>query len=265
MKKLLLTGAGGNLGKVLRHSLASWAQEICLSDIHTISDLQDNESFIQCDLGDSAEVFRLVEGCDAIIHLGGISTEDSFENILNANIQGTYNIYEAARQHGIRRIIFASSNHLMGFHQRESHLNQRSEMRPDSVYGLSKGFGELVAQYYYDKYNIESVCIRIGSCYPKPLNRRMLATWLSERDLTNLVKQIYVADRVGCTMIYGVSNNSYRWWDNQHASFIGWHPQDNSAVFENEDYLNNELIDPNDPAVRYQGGDFVSAGHFEET
>jgi uronate dehydrogenase len=152
----------------------------------------------------------------------------------------------------------------MGFHQRESHLNQRSEMRPDSVYGLSKGFGELVAQYYYDKYNIESVCIRIGSCYPKPLNRRMLATWLSERDLTNLVKQIYVADRVGCTMIYGVSNNSYQWWDNQHAAFIGWHPQDSSAVFENEDYLINEVTDPNDPVIRYQGGDFVNAGHFED-
>lgn len=264
MKRVLITGAAGNLGKAMRVALANWATELRLSDIAPVTDLLPNEEFVQCDLGDADAVMSLVQGCDGIVHFGGVSTENTFDNILNGNIKGAYNLYEAARKHGVKRIFFASSNHVIGFHDRETLLDAKCEMRPDSVYGLSKGFGELLAQYYYDKFGIESALVRIGSCFPKPLNRRMLSTWLSEGDLADLIKKVYAADRLGCTVVYGVSNNPSTWWDNRHAKFLGWTPKDSSAVFENEAYLQEEKADPNDPAVRFQGGPFAKAGHFED-
>jgi uronate dehydrogenase len=264
MKRVLMTGAAGNLGKTMRASLADWADELRLSDIVMVDDLLPNEAFVACDLASAEDVMSLVEGCDAIVHFGGVSTENTFDNILNGNIKGTYHIYEAARKHGVKRVFFASSNHVVGFHQRETLLDAHSQMRPDSLYGVSKGFGELLAQYYFDKFGIESALVRIGSCFPKPLNRRMVSTWLSEGDLADLIKKVYAADRLGCTVIYGVSNNASTWWDNRHAKFIGWSPQDSSAVFEHEAYLQEELVDPNDPAVRFQGGIFASDGHFED-
>lgn len=264
MKRVLITGAAGNLGKAMRVALANWATELRLSDIAPVTDLLPNEEFVQCDLGDADAVMSLVQGCDGIVHFGGVSTENTFDNILNGNIKGAYNLYETARKHGVKRIFFASSNHVIGFHDRETLLDAKCEMRPDSVYGLSKGFGELLAQYYYDKFGIESALVRIGSCFPKPLNRRMLSTWLSEGDLADLIKKVYAADRLGCTVVYGVSNNPSTWWDNRHAKFLGWTPKDSSAVFENEAYLQEEKADPNDPAVRFQGGPFAKAGHFED-
>lgn len=264
MKRVLITGAAGNLGTAMRKKLAGWADEFVLSDLNPVTELGAGETFVQCDLADYDSVMALVEGCDGIVHFGGVSTENTFDNILNGNIKGAYNLYEAARKHEIKRIFFASSNHVIGFHNRETLLDAQSEMRPDSLYGVSKGFGELLAQYYFDKFAIESALVRIGSCFPKPLNRRMLSTWLSEGDLADLIKKVYAADRLGCTVVYGVSDNPSTWWDNKHAKFLGWTPKDSSEVFEKEDYLLEENIDSNDPAVRFQGGPFAKAGHFED-
>lgn len=264
MKRVLLTGAAGTLGSVMRRALVGWAEELVLSDIVNIEELNAGESFIACDLSDLNAVVDLVRGCDAIIHLGGQSIEGTFENIVNGNLKGAYHIYEAARQVGVKRIVFASSNHLTGFHSREERLNDKSPMRPDSLYGVSKGFGELVAQYYFDKFAIESALIRIGSCLPKPTNRRLLSTWISERDLADLVKRVFIVNRLGCTVIYGASNNPCSWWDNSHASFIGWHPKDSSAVFEEEVFRNDPLLSPDDPVLLYQGGAFATTGHFED-
>ncbi|ADZ89366.1 NAD-dependent epimerase/dehydratase family protein [Marinomonas mediterranea] len=266
MKRILLTGAAGNLGKALRKQLAGWADELRLSDIVTIDDLQEGESFVNCDISDLQAVIELVKDCDGIIHAGGQSIEGTWDNILDRNIKGTYNIYEAARQQGVKRVFFTSSNHLVGFHERETLLDNDSPMRPDSLYGVSKGFGEVLARYYYDKFGIESTLARIGSCFPEIPNRRMLSTWLSERDLADLIKTTFDADRLGCTMVYAVSNNKAVWCDNRHASFIGWQPQDSSEPFADQPHLIEEgkRNDPNDPAIRYQGGAFVTAGHFDD-
>jgi len=264
MKRVLLTGAGGNLGRALRKTLAGWADEIRLSDIAPIDDLAEHESFVQCDLGDYDAVMSLVEGCDGIIHLGGISVENTFDSILNGNIKGAYNIYEACRRHKAGRILFASSNHVIGFHERETCLDADSPMRPDSLYGVSKGFGELLARYYWDKFGVESALVRIGSCFDKPANRRMLSTWMSIDDFTDLIKRVFAADRLGCPVVYGVSDNPSKWWDNTKVGYLGWNPKDSSAAFENEPYILEEVVDPNDPAVRYQGGGFAASGHFED-
>lgn len=264
MKRVLLTGAAGTLGTAMRRELTGWSEKLVLSDLVPITDLAPHEEFVACDLADMDKVLSLVEGCDGIIHLGGISIEGTFDSILNGNIKGTYNIYEAARQKGVKRIIFASSNHVIGFHSREERLDDHSPLRPDSLYGVSKGFGELLARYYFEKFEIESALVRIGSCLPKPVDRRQLSTWLSEGDFARLIKQAYTVNRLGCTVVYGASNNPWSWWDNSHANFIGWQPQDSSATYESEVLANDKPLDRDNRALLFQGGFFATAGHFED-
>ena len=264
MKRILVTGAAGNLGKIVRVKLAGWADVMRLSDLNEISEAKSNEEIQCCDLGDKEAVMQLVEGCDGIIHLGGVSTENTFDSILNGNIVGTYNLYEAARKHGVKRILFASSNHTIGFHERDTKLDADSVMRPDCLYGVSKCYGEMLASLYFDKFGIETARVRIGSCFEKPLDRRMLATWLSADDFVSLTKRIFECDRLGCPVIYGVSDNNELWWDNQKVSYIGWKPVDSSDKYANEPHLQTRAGDINDLSVRYQGGGFASAGHFED-
>ena len=178
-----------------------------------------------CDLSDFAAVRALVEGCDGIIHYGGISVEQPWEQILPANIQGTYNLYEAARQARVPRIFYPSSNHATGFYPRETRIDVTAPVRPDSLYGVSKCFGEALARYYYDKYGIETAAVRIGSCFPEPKDHRMMVTWLSEDDLVALMERVFLAQRVGYTTLYGVSDNLEKWWDNSQAGFLGWQPR----------------------------------------
>ena len=225
MERLLITGAAGMLGTGLRQELASNARTLRLSDIEPMPPAGPNEEVIEADIGDLPAVCGLVDGCQGVVHLGGISRENTFEAVLHANLRGVYNVFEAARRHGQPRIIFASSNHAIGFHEREDRLDGDSPFRPDSLYGLSKAYGELMARYYFDKFGIESVSIRIGSCFPKPMDRRMLATWMSLGDLAALIRKVFDAPRVGCTMVYGASDNLEQWWDNGHAAFLGWRPQ----------------------------------------
>ncbi len=263
MSRILLTGAAGNLGIVLREKLKRWEATVRLSDIAAMAPACDGEEVVQCDLAHSEAVHELVKDCDAIIHLGGISTENTFDNILDSNIRGTYHIYEAARKQGVKRILFASSNHVIGFHKRETCLDSEASMRPDSIYGVSKGFGELLARYYFDKFGLETVSVRIGSSFASPRDRRMLATWLSFDDLGELVKQVFLVDRVGYTVVYGVSDNPEKWWDNRLSSYIGWHPKDSSEQFA-ADPMFSKANDPNDASVKFQGGAFAAAGHFED-
>lgn len=264
MQRILLTGAAGGLGRLLRRELAGYAPILRLSDVADLGAPAAGEEVVQCDLADAGAVSALVEGCDFIIHLGGVSVEDAFEKILQANIRGTYNIFEAARKHGKPRILFASSNHAIGFHERETRLGGSSPQRPDSLYGVSKCFGEAMASYYFDKFGIENVCVRIGSCFPEPRDRRMLATWLSGGDFVRLIKRVAEAPRIGHTIVYGASDNKEQWWDNSHAAFLGWVPQDSSEPFRQKVEAATPRPDPNDPAVRYQGGSFAAAGHFED-
>ena len=186
--RLLLTGAAGGLGKVLRERLRPFANIIRLSDISPMAPAEGpHEEVVPCDLSDKAAVHALCEGVDAICHFGGVSVERPFEEILEANIKGVFHIYEAARRHGIKRIIFASSNHVIGFYKQTETIDAHAPRRPDSYYGLSKSYGEDMATFYYDRYGIETVSIRIGSSFPEPANRRMMSTFLTYEDLTDLI------------------------------------------------------------------------------
>ncbi len=262
LQRLLLTGAAGGLGKVLRERLVPCAQVLRVSDIAALgAPRAAHEEVVHCDLSDKDAVAALLAGCDAIVHLGGVSVERPFEEILEANIKGVYNVYEAARRHGVRRVVFASSNHVIGFYKQSERLDAHVLRRPDGYYGLSKSFGEDMAQFYFDRYGIETVSIRIGSSFPEPVNRRMMSTWLSYDDLVQLVEKSLFTPDVGHTVVYGASANEQVWWDNHAAARLGFVPKDSSEPFRAKVEAQPPVA-ATDPNAIYQGGAFTAQGPF---
>ena len=262
-RRLLLTGAAGGLGRELRPRLKAHCVALRLSDIADLGAAAPGEELMPAALQDADAVLALLTEVDAVVHLGGASVEGPFEPILRANIVGAYNLYEAARKQRVRRIVLASSNHVTGFYRQDEVIDTRMPMRPDGYYGLSKAFGENLAQFYFDRYGIETVSLRIGSSFPAPKDRRMLATWLSYDDLERLVVASLSAPVVGHSVIYGLSDNTTSWWDNTPARHIGYRPQDSSEPFRAALEARQPVLDPADPVTRYQGGGFVTKGPFE--
>lgn len=263
-EKLLLTGAAGGLGKALRDRLKTNCSVLRLSDVQAFGEAAAGEEVVLADLADAAAVNDMVKGVDAIVHLGGISVEGPFGPILQANILGVYNLYEAARKHGVKRVVFASSNHVTGFYRQSETINANHPPRPDGLYGVSKAFGEDLSRFYFDRYGIETACIRIGSSFPEPKDRRMLATWLSFDDLHRLITACLTTPVLGHSIVFGMSANAVTWWDNSRARHIGYVPQDSSDVFRDAVYARTPGPDLNDPVALYQGGGFVVAGPFRD-
>lgn len=261
--RLLITGAAGALGRELRSRLVGYCRTLRLSDITDLGTAAPHEELMPAALEDAAAVRRLLAGVDAVVHLGGVSTEKPWAPILDANIVGVYNLYEAARLEGMRRIVFASSNHVTGFYRQDEVITPADPVRPDGLYGLSKAFGENIARLYFDRWGIETLCLRIGSSFPEPRDRRMLATWLSYADLARLVVAGLSAPRVGFSIVYGLSDNLTSWWDNSSAAHIGYRPQDSSEPFRAALEARQPTIDFSDPATLYQGGAFVRTGPFD--
>ena len=261
--RLLLTGAAGGLGARLRPRLKRLCGVLRLSDIAPLGDAAAHEELMPAALQDAAAVRALLEGVDAVVHLGGVSVEGPFEPILQANIVGVYHLYEAARVHGVRRIVFASSNHVTGFYRQDEVIDATMPVRPDGYYGVSKAFGENLAQFYFDRYGIETVSLRIGSSFPEPADRRMLATWLSYDDLERLVTASLTAPVVGHSVVYGMSANTTTWWDNTSARHLGYRPHDSSEPFRAAAEARQPVLDLKNPATVFQGGGFVTRGPYE--
>ena len=262
--RLLLTGAAGGLGKVLRQGLKPYAKALRVSDRAPMAPAEHGEEVVTCDLADRAAVLKLIEGVDAVVHFGGISVEAAFDPILQSNILGIYNVYEACRRHGVKRVVYASSNHVVGYYKQGETIDADDPMRPDGLYGVSKCFGESLSRFYFDRHGIETVCLRIGSSFPAPRDRRMLSTWLSYADLVELVRCSLVAPRVGHTVVFGVSDNSTKWWDNAKAAHLGFTPRDTADTQRGRVEAQSPALDPRDPAAIYQGGQFVHAGPFDD-
>lgn len=257
--RLLLTGAAGNLGRELRPRLKAYCDVLRLSHRKPFAEPGPGEEIVLASLENADEMMSLLDGVDAVVHMGGVSTEQPWAPILAGNIIGMVNLYEAARLKGVRRIVFASSNHVTGFYRQNEVVDTRMPPKPDGFYGLSKAFGEDLAQLYWDRWGIETVSLRIGSSYAEPKDRRMLATWLSFDDLERLVVAALTAPIVGHSIIYGMSDNQTSWWDNTHAKHIGYRPLDSSDVFRPAVEARQQTIDQQDPAAIYQGGAFVKA------
>jgi uronate dehydrogenase len=263
-RRILLTGAAGGLGKVLRRRLAPFAGVLRVSDRMDLGPAAPGEEVVLCDLGDKDGVHRLVDGVEAVVHLGGISVETQFEPILHSNIIGVFNLYEAVRKHGVKRVVFASSNHVTGFYRQSEKIGVDAPMRPDGLYGVSKCFGENLSRFYFDRYGIETVCLRIGSSFPTVKDRRMLATYLSYDDLVELVRCALFAPHAGHTVIFGASDNSLKWWDNTKAAHLGFKPKDAADEQRERVEAASPPLDPADPIGIFQGGAFVRAGPFDD-
>ena len=261
-EKLLLTGAAGGLGKALRERLKLNCTTLRLSDREDFGAAQADEEVVLADLADAAAVDAMVEGVNAIVHLGGVSVEGPFIPILQANILGVFNLYESARKHGVKRVVFASSNHVTGFYRQCETITADHPARPDGMYGVSKAFGEDLSRLYFDRYGIETACVRIGSSFPEPKDRRMLATWLSFDDLHRLITACLSTPVLGHSIVFGMSNNAVTWWDNSRARHIGFVAQDTSDIFREAVFARTSAPDLDDPVAQYQGGGFVVAGPF---
>ncbi|MDX3239447.1 NAD(P)-dependent oxidoreductase [Streptomyces sp. ME03-5709C] len=258
-RTVLLTGAAGGLGTLMRGLLPAYGYRLRLLDMLPVADAPDA---ITADLADRAALREAVRGVDAIIHLAGISLEAPFEKILRANIEGTYHLYEAAREEGVPRVVFASSNHAVGFTPRpvgnDPLIPVDTPRRPDTFYGLSKCFGEDLAQLYWDLHGLETVSVRIGSCFREPTSVRMLSVWLSPEDCARLLHAALTAEGVGHTVVYGSSANTRLWWDLSSARALGYEPRDDSEPFAAGLVAEQGELDPANPDHTHLGGHFTT-------
>jgi uronate dehydrogenase len=237
-RRVLMTGAGGKIGTVLRPALRAGLDELRLSDLEAPDGLQAPETFVAADLADRQAVERAVDGVDAVVHLGAVPDEASFEAIAGPNLHGVFHVFEACRRANVRRVVFASSNHASGMYPVGVPLDGSQRARPDGLYGASKVYGEALGSMYADKFGLSVVCLRIGSFQPRPRERRELSTWLSHADAIRLVQASLTADDVHFAIVYGASANTRRWWPLDET--VHFSPQDDAEVFadelEGEDY-----------------------------
>lgn len=253
-KPVLLTGASGALGRQLTKYLAGLGWTLRLTDITPFPDpVPDGSSFTRVDLTQGLDVLRVAEGCGMILHFGGVSVERPFNEVLGPNISGLYHIYEAARREGAR-VLFASSNHAIGFHERSEKLDDDCQLMPDGYYGLSKAYGELMGRMYWFKHGVENVNVRIGSSLPEPVDARMLSTYLSFADLCRLCERATLAEKTGSCVIWGASNNARSFWGDDSREAIGWEPLDSADGYAGQ--LKGKLSG-NDVVERYQGGAYT--------
>jgi uronate dehydrogenase len=255
MKLILVTGAAGGVATAVRPILRE-SYRLRLTDRVAAPGLAAGEEFLSAELSDLASIRRAVAGVAGIVHLGGRSGEASWETIHDANIVGCYNLFEAARMEGVRRIVFASSNHVVGFYRRDERIAADVPVRPDSRYGVSKVFGEALASLYADKYGLEILSVRIGNVRERPADVRRLAIWISPRDLCQLIRIGVEAPGLRHEIVYGASDNARGWWDNSNAYRLGYRPLDRSEDYAAEVLAQDTGPTGDDRIDLSQGGTF---------
>ena len=259
MNRVLLTGAAGDIGGRLRKLLKPVYPELRLSDIKTLPDLRSDEPFVAADLADLGQVENAVDGVEGIIHLGGFSVEGPWETILQANIIGCRNLFEAARRKGVKRVVFASSNHAVGFYPRYQRIGTEASVRPDSRYGVSKAFGEAIGALYAEKHGLSVLCLRIGNVGDKPVDQRRLSIWLKPEDLVQLVRIGLEHPDLRYEIFYGASFNERTWWDNNRAYAFGYRPTGRAEDFRDEALAAQGKLAADPVGDFFQGGTFCSA------
>ena len=256
MKTVLITGAAGDVGTRLRKLLMGIYPSIRSSDIRVPNDLGADEFFTAADLADYAQVEKIVAGVDGIVHLGGYSIEGPWQTILDANIIGCRNLFEAAYRANVKRVVFASSNHAIGFYPRSRRIGVDVTVRPDSRYGVSKAFGEALGALYADKHGLRVTCLRIGNVADKPADERRLSIWLKPEDLVQLVRIGLEHPDIHFEIFYGASNNERAWWDNHRAYDLGYRPTGRAEDFREHAFAEQAKLKPDPVGDFYQGGAF---------
>lgn len=258
MKKLVLTGAAGRLGSYLREPLSKLCDELVTTDrAADIGKLYPNERYVQADLADLAPMVDLLQGADMVVHFGAIGDEAPWDQILPSNIVGAYNIWEAAYQNKVRRVVYASSIHAVGMYPKNQFIGTDVPHRPDTFYGLAKCFAEDLASLYWEKRGVELVCMRILSA-ANVGNPRALGSWLSYDDLIHLVERSIDTPVTGFTIVYGVSNNDRAPVDNAKAHYLGYRPKDNAEQFAAQMLATSAPLNPQDLSDMCHGGPFAT-------
>ena len=253
-RPVLITGASGALGRQVAAYLGGLGWTLKLTDIAPYPDpLPAHATFTKVDLANGMDVLKVAEGCGMILHFGGIATEQPFEVVLGPNISGLYHIYEAARREKAR-VLFASSNHSIGFHERSEKLDDDCQFMPDGYYGLSKAYGELMGRMYWFKHGVENVNVRIGSCFPEPTEARGLSTYLSYADICRMCERATLAKETGSCVIWGASANARTYWGNDARAAIDWEPLDSADIYADKV---GAIVSGNPVIERYQGGGYT--------
>lgn len=264
MKRVLITGAAGSIGRSLRAGFKGVYSELVLADIAPQEAAAPGETVVQLDIRNRASLQAAMQGVDCVVHLAGIAHEDSWERIRDFNIDACFNVFEEARAKGVARIVFASSNHAVGFHRRAKILDDRNLPRPDTRYGVSKVFGEALGRLYADKHGMSVACLRIGTFRnpDRPSEPRQLLSWVSHRDLVQLVRRCIDHPDYRFLIAYGVSKNRRSRWSNRPIDFPGYAPQDDSEQFAAEILAMGIVEDP--VAAPFHGG-FYCPIEFDHT
>ena len=242
-KRVLITGAAGRIGS----SLAEQLKERYRLRVHyhrTIPAQPPVDDRIVADISDYDQIAPALEGMDAVVHMAGDpSPRASWESVLARNIDGTYNVLEAARRAGCMKVIFASTNHVMGMYDRDQQwpVYGHQPVRPDSLYGVSKAFGEALGRHYHDQYGMSVICLRIGWFLPQPRDEISRWMWLSPRDCAQVTSCAIESD-LGYGVFYAISRNGGRHWDiTETMEKLGYRPQDDAEDFAAElDALSRE-------------------------
>jgi uronate dehydrogenase len=253
--RVLITGAAGTLGRILRQGLQGRFRALRLLDVASLGAPGPGEELVTADVRDRTAVTAAMANVDAAVHLAGIPHEDTFDRILQTNVVGTYNVFEAAHRQGCARVVFASSLHVTGFYDAAERIGPEEPVRPDSFYGVSKACGENLGRLYADKHRLEVVCVRIGTFADQPTTPRHLSTWLSPRDAVELFYRCLVAPDVGFTVVYGTSANRRGWWDPGPVERLGYRPIDDAEQWASK--INGAAADSTESGRGPQGGSYA--------
>lgn len=262
-ERVLITGAAGNMGRMLRTRLAKPGRILRLLD-RTEPPPGEGVETVQASVTDGDALLAACDGVSAVIHLGGISLEAPFEEILDVNVRGTQRLLEAVHRSGVPRVVLASSNHAVGFTDRADApvggLPADLAPRPDSFYGWSKAATEALGRLYVDTYGIDVFCVRIGTCFAEPFETRALASWMSPDDAGRLFEACLTTRNGGFRMFWGISDNTRRWWSlDEGFTEVGYRPQDDAEPFADALLAKYGPVDPADPVHRLVGGRFCAA------
>ena len=258
---VLVTGAAGRIGTVLRGGLPERGWALRCLDVVPVGDVRPGEEHVVSDVTDLDAMVDAARGASAIVHLAGISGESTWPAISHANIEGTYCALEAARRAGVPRVVLASSNHATGYTERPAEGLLREEdapPRPDTYYGVSKVAMEALGSLYVDRYGVDVVCLRIGSAFAEPTTTRQLATWLSPADTVSLVDAALTAPAPGFSVVWGVSDNTRRWWDLSAAEALGYRSADDAEPYAEALIEAHGEPDPADPVHNRVGGEYTT-------
>lgn len=258
IRKIVLTGALGDLGSTLRAPLASMCDALVSVDLKDPPETLENETYVRADVSVMAEVAPVLEGAEVVVHFAAIPDERPFEELLGPNFVGAYNVWEGSARAGARRIVYASSVHAVGMWETNAGIDADAPHRPDTFYGLSKCFAEDMGRMYWEKRGLESVHLRIFSATERPGNARALGTWLSRPDLIQMVERAVDAPVTGFCVVFGTSANDRAPVSNVRASFLGYRPKDNAEFMAAEILAAEPLRDPRDPAHSRLGGPFAA-------